>query len=109
MTLERTVRAVIDLLVQGKCEELETLSGRLYFTAQTLREALKEFPYKPVPLPDEGWWEEVTVTPVTGRPEFHVAAPLWTEEEGRSDLVFEMSLTERTGEEYDVTLNQLYG
>jgi hypothetical protein len=108
-SLEQAVRSIVDMLVEGKLEELETLSERLYFTAETLQEALDEFPYKPVPLPDEGWWEEVTVIPVTGRPEYNVAAPLWTKEEGRSDLTFEMSLTELPDGGYDVTLNQLHG
>lgn len=47
-----------------------------------------------VPLPGEAW-EEADAVPITGRPgEWSVVLPLWTQEEGRSDLSMEATVCE---------------
>jgi len=44
--------------------------------------------------PDASWWSTVTLTPVDATAGgLHVEAPLWTAEEGRSDLSLEARLT----------------
>lgn len=46
-------------------------------------------------LTQSTWWPLVIVTPVTGESgKYHVAAPLWTKEEGPSDLTLELWLNE---------------
>lgn len=62
-------------------------------------------------MPDEGWPDVVDVTPVTDAdppPSFHVAAPLWTSEEGRSDLTLYLRLTQTSAREFDVEVDDLH-
>ena len=50
-----------------------------------------------VPLPDEAW-VEAAAGPVDGRPgHWWVVLPLWTREEGMSDLSLEATVTESPG------------
>ena len=49
-----------------------------------------------IPLPPEGW-DLADAVRVGGRPEqWFVAIPLWTSEEGRSDLTLEATVEDRT-------------
>jgi hypothetical protein len=50
-----------------------------------------------VPLPDEAW-AQADAGPVDARPgQWWVVVPLWTREEGRSDLSLEATITEPSG------------
>lgn len=55
------------------------------------------------------WWPLVEITPVTvERGKLHVAAPLWTAEEGRSDLTLELWLNEFAPELYRAALFRIH-
>jgi hypothetical protein len=44
-----------------------------------------------VPVPDHGWRQiEVTRLDTADVPTWHAAVPMWSEEEGRSDLTLEL-------------------
>jgi hypothetical protein len=59
-----------------------------------IQEAVSEYG-RTLAVPGAEWWETVQVTPVIVEPgKFHVAAPLWTAEEGTSDLSVELWVTE---------------
>ena len=92
--IEVTVRTVIDLLVRGDYETVERITGGQRMSRLEIDEAVSEYGRTLVP-PGEDWWQLVEVSPVTAEPgKFHIAAPLWTDEEGRSDLSVELWLTE---------------
>lgn len=64
-------------------------------TAAEILQAITEYGRILVAPPQEVWWPLVVITPVEGEPPtLQVAAPLWTKEEGRSDLTMELWLTE---------------
>jgi hypothetical protein len=91
--IETAVRIIVDLLVRGEYERAERVTRGRRLSATDLSDAVAEYGRTLIP-PQEGWWEEVTVTPmeIGEAAAFHVAAPLWTREEGRSDLSLEMHL-----------------
>ena len=67
--------------------------------------AISEYGRTLVPPDPVGWWPLVEITPVTAeRAKLHVAAPLWTVEEGRSDLTLELWLNEFAPQLYRPTL-----
>lgn len=107
--IETAVRVVIDLLVRRDYDTVERLQRGSVMPAAALETAVSEYGRTLVP-PGDGWWQTVEVTPVTASdvPEFHVAAPVWTAEEGRSDLTLELRLTEIAPEAYQVGIEGLH-
>jgi hypothetical protein len=64
-------------------------------SATQISEAISKYGRTLVPPDSDEWWPLVEITPVVEEPgKLHVAAPLWTAEEGRSDLTLELWLTE---------------
>lgn len=100
--IEVAVRVVVDLLVRRQYATIEKLTGRRRLTASQIEAAILEYG-RTLVAPAEGWWSIVEVTPIDAgdQPVFHVAAPLWTREEGRSDLTLELRLTETPAHVYE--------
>jgi hypothetical protein len=100
---------VIDLLVRGEFETVEQLTAGRHLTGSELDQAVRDYG-RTLSAPGDGWWDLVEVTPVTrpGPPDLHIAAPLWTHEEGRSDLTLELHLTETTPAAYDIEILNLH-
>jgi len=96
--LETAVRVIVDLLARGEFATIDRMTGGRRLSANDMREAVEEYGRTLCGV-GATWWDTVVVTPVTrarsgaGR-QFHVAAPLWTAEEGLSDLSVEIELTE---------------
>lgn len=83
--------ALVDALVRGAYAELEQdgRSGRL--TAAHLRDAIATYGRTLIPLPDEAI-RHMDVYPYTADPQvLTVDIPLWTEEEGLSDLTLRLT------------------
>ena len=78
--------------------------GRL--TAGQLSAALARYGRRIVPLPDCGW-ELIDAYPIVGSPDIvSLDIPLWTLEEGRSDLTLRVSCR-RDGPTVRVTIDDL--
>jgi hypothetical protein len=107
--IETAVRVIMDLLVRGDYSLIENVTHHRNLTANQIERAVSEYGRRLVPPPDT-WWETVEVTPIDvgERPSFNVVAPVWTEEEGRSDLSLELLLTEFIQGAYDSELLGLY-
>ena len=101
------VRRIVADLASAHYDELERdgRSGRL--SAAELAEAVRKYGRTLVLLPDESR-ELVEVYPQAGEPARALLdVPLWTKEEGRSDLSLTLSVVEREGR-YRVTMNDLH-
>jgi hypothetical protein len=107
--VEVTVGTVVDLLVRSEYETVERITEGDRMSASEIAEAISEYGRTLVlPEPTE-WWPLVMVTPVTAEPgKLHVAAPLWTAEEGRSDLTLELWLNEIGPDLYRATLLNIH-
>ncbi len=107
--IEAAIRVLVDLLVRQEYLTIERLSRGRRLTAAELESAVADYGRTVAP-PGDGWWDHVEITPVegTGDRSFHVAAPLWTREEGQSDLTLELRLTEIAPEAYDTEVEDLH-
>jgi len=88
------IRTLVEALVKGHFDQLERdgRSGRL--SSHELKEALKAYGRTMITLPDEAF-RLVDVYPVKGRQAtWAVDIPLWTAEEGRSDLTLSLTVSE---------------
>jgi len=107
-SLESEVRAVVDQLVRGDYDGVEQRSDGNRLSAAELEKAVAEYGRK-LTQPGSGWWDTVDVDPVgDGDDEFYVAAPLWTEEEGRSDLTLELSVAKKESGDYAIEVDDLH-
>lgn len=94
------VRVVVDLLVRGDYEELETLTEGRHFSAPGLADAIGGRGLDLIDPPEDAYGAvdavEVTGTgrAAGGRRAFRVEFPLWTAQEGRSDLDLHLTLSE---------------
>jgi hypothetical protein len=106
---EAAVGIVVELLVEGDYETVERATRNSRLDASDLRRAITEYG-RTLSSPGESWWSEVSLPPIYADAGggFHVAAPLWTEEEGRSDLTLGLRLTESAPKVYEVAVEDLH-
>jgi hypothetical protein len=107
--LETAVRNIMGLLIRREYEVVEKITRGRRLTASQLREAIEEYGRTLVTAPEE-WWPTVGIIPIDPgkRPAFHVDAPLWTKEEGRSDLTLQLRLTETPQHIYESEVLDLH-
>jgi hypothetical protein len=92
--VETAIRVIVDLLVRRQFSAVEAITRGVRLPAAEIEAAVTSYGRTFV-APGVGWWQAVTVTPVHTEPgTFHAAVPLWTVEEGRSDLTLELRLRE---------------
>jgi len=88
------IRRLVDDLVAGNFASIEA-DGRIgRLTQEELRRAIAEYGRTLAPLPGDGL-EEIDVYPSDQDPrQLAVDVPLWTREEGRSDLTLSLTVVE---------------
>ncbi|HEX6278860.1 MAG TPA: hypothetical protein VFZ49_02485 [Pyrinomonadaceae bacterium] len=99
----KTARAILRRLVAGRYDELEFLSEN-NFPQEEIRYAIHDYPADPIEPPDEF---DATVDVVeiddSSTQSWNVVIPLWTAEEGQSDLCIVITCIDR--EKLDGTLD----
>jgi hypothetical protein len=88
------IRSLVEALVAGHFDQVERdgRSGRL--SSHELKKALKAYGRMVITLPDEAF-DFVNVYPIKGQKStWAVDVPLWTAEEGRSDLTLSLTVSE---------------
>lgn len=100
--IEAAVRVVVDLLVRGRYMTVEKVTRGRRLTASEMESAITTYG-RTLVTPAENWWSTVEITPIDAGEQqaFHVVAPLWTREEGRSDLSVELRLMESSARVYE--------
>lgn len=108
----KTLLYVLDLLVRGEYQALETLSRGRRLTAQEMQETVVRWPYRLVMPPDNDLSDIVygEIKNITGSNPIQWATDvkLWTAEEGWSDLTLSLTLTNEPGDLYDVEIDNLH-
>jgi len=87
---------VVDLLVDGDYGALASMTRNRRLLEHEIREAIEEYGETLVYPPSESW-DAVEIIEIDGAqpPAFHVDVPLWTVEDGESDLFVELEMIER--------------
>lgn len=85
------VRDAVEQLVHGEYESLVQESTKSRLSADDLRAVITAYGRTPVSPPSDAY-EELDLVQITRAavPTWSVRAPLWTMEEGRSDLTLEL-------------------
>ena len=94
--LREAVGGVVDALVFARFQELAADGRAGRHTADELEQAVREYGRTLVALPEEAWGL-VNVYRLEDGAGVALEVPLWTAEEGRSDLTLSVTLSERDG------------
>jgi hypothetical protein len=89
------VGVIVGLLVHRDYDVVESLTRGQLLSADLIRTAVEEYGQTLIVPPDEAWDRmEVVELAGPGPAEYHVVFPLWTAEEGLSDLAIELRYVE---------------
>jgi hypothetical protein len=92
---EGTIKSVVSLLVTGEYETLASLTSGRMLSAEEMRRAVEDYGRTLVMPPDKAFAELDHGTVKDSTPPRHwYAVPLWTLEQGRSDLEMQLALIE---------------
>ena len=106
---ETEVREIVALLARGDYYALEQLSSGVRLSASELAQAVREYPATLCQPPSPAA-APLDVVAVRGAvvPTWSVVVPLWTLEEGRSDLSLELTIRHLEGAGYAFEIDDLH-
>lgn len=106
--VRQPVREIVELLVAGKYAEVERITKRVRLSAEEMAKAISDYGRQLVIPPEEafGLLDVVEVRNMQP-PRWSVTMPLWTREEGRSDLSLELTLIHGQNA-FDVELDDIH-
>ncbi len=94
--LRQQVGEVIALLVMGKYEDLEDLTHGVRLSSKEMATAISDYGKKLILPPESGFGLMNSVEVKNAKPiRWSIAMPLWTQEEGRSDLTVELTVIQQ--------------
>jgi hypothetical protein len=94
--LKEQVSQIVSLLVAGKYADLEQQTLGVRLTANEIAIAIVDYGRTLVLPPQDGFTLMNIVEVKNAQPKrWSIAMPLWTKEEGRSDLTVDMTIIER--------------
>ena len=107
--IRTAVSMVVNLLVRGEYEALESMTRGRMLSADLLRRAVEDYGHRLVTPPDSAWEqldvvEARDIEPTT----FLIDFPLWTEDEGMSDLFLQLRLVEAYPSAFETEITGLH-
>ncbi len=106
--LRQSLRDIVKLLVAGKYIELEALTKGVRLSAPEMAKAVGSYGRQLVVPPDNAFRFLDAVEVRNMQPSrWSVTMPLWTQEEGRSDLSLEVTLIDRK-QAIEIELNDIH-
>lgn len=106
--LEPVVRTVVKRLVGGEYVDAVQDCSASRLTADDLTEAVRDYGRTLIEPPPDAYRDlDVIAVRDSSHPTWSVRAPLWSREEGRSDLTLELTIT-RDGDRWDVEIDDLH-
>ena len=107
-TLRKPVNQVMELLVAAKYAELEKLTHSIRLTANEMANAIADYGRKLILPPQDGYSLMNVIEFKDAYPKrWSIIMPLWTKEEGRSDLTLEMTAMEYDGS-FSIELDDIH-
>jgi hypothetical protein len=107
--IRTAVSMTVNLLVRGQYDVLESMTRGKWLSAGQLRQAVTEYPHRLVQPPDSAWenldvMHAMDLEPAT----FLVDFPLWTDDEGLSDLTLQLRLVEAYPSAFETEITDLH-
>ena len=96
--LTSCTREIVTQLVQGNYDELVKRCKQSRLSSEDLRRVVEDYGRRLILPPDDAY-DNLDVVEIKGAtsPSWSVRAPLWTGEEGRSDLTLELTIAIGSG------------
>lgn len=106
--LHQQIKNVIELLVNEEFEHIEALTKGVRLTSEQIRHAIEDYGRKLI-LPPSNAFELMNVVQIRNAvpSRWSIVMPLWTVEEGRSDLSLELTIV-KSGAGYTVELDDIH-
>jgi hypothetical protein len=106
--LDSIVHQIVELLVAGRYAEIAILTNNQRLDGEAIQRAVRDYGRKLVMPPSDPFnLLDVIQVEDAAPPCWSVRMPLWTVEEGRSDLSLELTITEN-GSDYTVELDDIH-
>jgi len=103
-----TVSLVHNLLVTGQYAELEKLTGGVRLSEEEMRKTITDYGRTLIAPPNSAFELMDLIDAKNAEPpRWSITMPLWTQEEGRSDLSIELTVTEQK-DGYKIELDDLH-
>jgi hypothetical protein len=107
--LNNTVKQVTDLLALESYEKLEKLSNGSRLSAIEMEQAITEYGKTILPLPIPGYEKIDVFEVISSNPrKWSVNVPVYTREEGESDLTLELTLIDTSNEIYGIEVDDIH-
>lgn len=101
------VRRIVSLLVEGRYADLEQQTHGVRLTAGEMAKAIADYG-RTLVLPPQDAFNLMNIVKIKNAPkQWSVDMPLWTREEGRSDLTIDLRISEREND-YSIELNDIH-
>lgn len=90
------VRNIMRLLVDGKFDDLVTITHGRRLTAFEMQQAIKDYGRRLVMPPESAYSQliDMVFVEASAPSQWSIEMPLWTREEGQSDLSIELTVTQ---------------
>jgi hypothetical protein len=107
--MEGAIATTVRLLVDGEYDVLESLSSDCRLTAELMKRAVDEYG-RTLTTPPTDAFHNLDAVQVDGAqpPRWSIRFPLWTAEEGESDLALFMTATESSPGLWDIEIDGIY-
>jgi hypothetical protein len=103
-----TVQRVLNFLVRGDYWAVDRITDGQRLSASDIEHAIAEYGRRLVHPPLDGLLRSVVEIEGSSPTRWSVYVDLWTAEEGRSDLTMELTLSDSSGEMYDVEIDNIH-
>lgn len=106
--MKPVIARLVGLLVAGDYQEVVRLTGGVRLDAESIRKAITQYG-RALVLPPESVYEQMDVIEIGNAvpQKWSINMPLWTAEEGRSDLTLSITVI-RMDETYSMELDDIH-
>jgi len=106
---EKSIFPLLASMTRGDYDAAIASVARSRLTSSDMREVLDEYPFKLIrhDVPLESLFDVVSIG-AASKPSWSVNLPLWTAEEGRSDLTLQLTVVDSGREFYEIELDDLH-
>ncbi len=107
--LNYTVKVLTDFLARKEYYELSKFTGGIRLSATDIEQSVNEYGREVIEFPEEGYQQLDIIEIDNSTPkQWSVNVPVYTKEEGMSDLTLELTLIDTPSELYGAELNNLH-